>query len=340
VNPSTARGVRHKALALAVAGALSLTATACAGVQGTGANAGSENYPNKALQVIVPVAPGGSTDTLARALARGLESELGESVVVVNKPGAGGTIGLNEVRAAAPDGYTVTVVPTNTLTVRPLVITDASPLRVEDFSVVKSLATEDVVLYSYAGSPFSTAQDVLALANSGGTVRYSDSGAGTVTATAQRLFFELASVAATAVPFDGGNPAKTAVLGKQVELGGGHPGEIAAEVKAGTLVPLVVFGKQPSQWFPDVPTADSLGIALDFDQRRLFAAPSGLPADIRSKLEQAVTAVQGSPEYQQVMRDGYFATWEVSGDEAAAALTTIARDYRQQVDALGVDLGG
>jgi tripartite-type tricarboxylate transporter receptor subunit TctC len=340
MNSWSTRGIRRRALTLAVAAALPLAASACGGVQGTGASAGSENYPNKAVQLIVPLAPGGSTDTLARALARGLEGELGESVVVVNKPGAGGTIGLNEVKAAAPDGYTVSVVPTSTLTVRPLVITDDAPLRVEDFSVVKSLATEDVVLYTYAGSPFSTVQDVLALKDSGGSVRYSDSCAGTVTATAQRLFFELAGVTATAVPFDGGNPAKTAVLGKQVELGGGHPGEIAAEVEAGTLLPLAVFGKQPSQWFPDVPTADSLGIALDFDQRRLFATPAGLPAEIRSKLEQAVTTVQASPEYQQVMRDGYFAPWEVGGDEAANTISGKVNEYQQQVDALGVDLAG
>ncbi|MEV7649041.1 tripartite tricarboxylate transporter substrate binding protein [Arthrobacter sp. NPDC089319] len=315
--------------------AVLLATTACGGVQGTNASA---EYPTKAIEFIVPLAPGGSTDTLSRALAKSLSEEMGQPVAVINKPGAGATVGLKELKNANPDGYTVGLIPTSTLAVRPLSIKDSDPIAVGDFSVIKGLTTEDVVLYTYAGSEYKTGEDVAGL--KGKNVKYASSGPGTVTGTAQALFFQAVGAEATGVPFDGGAPAKTAVLGKQVPFGAGHPGEIAEEVKAGTLVPLVVFSNEKSQYLPEVTTSAELGVDIAMDQRRLFGAPKDMPADILEKLVAATDKAIESDEYKKVLEQGYFTPLVQDGDTAAGEVETQLANYRTQVDALGVQLGG
>jgi tripartite-type tricarboxylate transporter receptor subunit TctC len=312
--------------------------SACGGVQGGGEAAADPDYPTKTIEFIVPLAPGGSTDTLSRALAKELSEELGQSVAVINKPGAGATLGLKEISNAEADGYTVGLIPTSTLAVRPLSIEDAEPLTTDDFTVIKGLTTEEVVLYTYAGSEFDGAQEASDF--EGQTIQYASSGPGTVTGTAQALFFEAVGADATAVPFEGGAPAKTAVLGKQVPLGAGHPGEIAEEVEAGTLVPLVVFSDKPSEFFPEIATSADLGVDINMDQRRLFGAPAGLPDDIRQKLEEATDKAVESSEYQAVLEQGAFTPLVQDGETAANEVNSSLEQYRQQVDELGVDLAG
>ena len=325
----------RRTLLTAAGSAVLLGLTACGGVQGTSSAA---SYPTKAIEFIVPVAPGGSTDTLSRAIAKGLSEKLGQPVAVINKPGGGATVGLTELKNAQSDGYKIGMIPTSTLAVRPLAVKDASPLTVDDFTVIKALTVEDVVLFTYKDSPVQTAQDVLAL--KGKPIKFSSSGAGTVTGTAQALFFSALGAEATGVPFDGGAPAKTAVLGKQVEVGGAHPGEIAQEVEAGTLVPLVTFSEKRSEFFPDVPTAQELGITVAMDQRRFLGAPKDLPENVREKLVEATEAALQSEDYAQVLKDGYFARNETDGASAATDLKDTLENYKKQVANLGVNLGG
>lgn len=325
---------RRTLLAAAATTAL-FALTACGGVQGTSK---TEDFPTKAIEFVVPVAPGGSTDTLSRAIAKELSGKLGQPVAVINKPGGGATVGLTELRNASPDGYKIGMIPTSTLAVRPLAVKDEKPLTVDDFTVIKALTVEDVVLFTYKDSPLRTAQDVLAL--KGKPIKYSSSGAGTVTGTAQAVFFGALGAEATGVPFDGGAPAKTAVLGKQVEVGGAHPGEIAQEVKAGTLVPLVTFSDKRSEFFPDVPTAKELGISVSMDQRRLLGAPKDLPQPILDKLAEATDNALKSDAYAKVLADGYFARNETDGKTASTDLKTKLEDYKEQVSNLGVNLAG
>lgn len=327
--------ISRRTLIAATGSVALLGLTACGGVQGT---SNAADYPTKAIEFIVPVAPGGSTDTLSRAIAKGLSEKLGQPVAVINKPGGGATVGLTELKNAGADGYTIGMIPTSTLAVRPLAVKDSAPLTVDDFTVIKALTVEDVVLFTYKDSPLRTAQDVLDL--KGKPVKYSSSGAGTVTGTAQAVFFSALGAEATGVPFDGGAPAKTAVLGKQVEVGGAHPGEIAQEVKAGTLVPLVTFSEERSEFFPDVPTATELGISVAMDQRRFLGAPKNLPQNVLDKLVEATETALKSDAYAHVLKDGYFARNELDGATAATDLKTKLEDYKKQLSSLGVNLGG
>ena len=325
----------RRTLIAAAGSAALLGLTACGGVQGT---SNSADYPTKAIEFIVPVAPGGSTDTLSRAIAKGLSEKLGQPVAVINKPGGGATVGLTELKNAEADGYKIGMIPTSPLAVRPLAVKDENPLTVDDFTVIKAMTVEDVVLFTYKDSPIQTAQGVLDL--KGKPIKYSSSGAGTVTGTAQAIFFSALGAEATGVPFDGGAPAKTAVLGKQVDLGGAHPGEIAQEVKAGTLVPLVTFSEERSEFFPDVPTAKELGISVAMDQRRFLGAPKDLPQNVLDKLVEATEEALKSDAYAQVLKDGYFARNETDGATAATDLKAQLEDYKKQVSSLGVNLGG
>ncbi|MFB9651646.1 tripartite tricarboxylate transporter substrate binding protein [Pseudarthrobacter scleromae] len=327
--------ISRRTLIAAAGSAALLGLTACGGVQGT---SNSADYPTKAIEFIVPVAPGGSTDTLSRAIAKGLSEKLGQPVAVINKPGGGATVGLTELKNAEADGYKIGMIPTSPLAVRPLAVKDENPLTVDDFTVIKAMTVEDVVLFTYKDSPIQTAQDVLDL--KGKPIKYSSSGAGTVTGTAQAIFFSALGAEATGVPFDGGAPAKTAVLGKQVDLGGAHPGEIAQEVKAGTLVPLLTFSEERSEFFPDVPTAKELGISVAMDQRRFLGAPKDLPQNVLDKLVEATEEALKSDAYAQVLKDGYFARNETDGATAATDLKANLEDYKKQVSSLGVNLGG
>ncbi|NWL10323.1 ABC transporter substrate-binding protein [Paenarthrobacter nitroguajacolicus] len=327
--------ITRRTLIAAVSSAALLGLTACGGVQGASKAA---DYPTKAIEFIVPVAPGGSTDTLSRAIAKGLSEKLGQPVAVINKPGGGATVGLTELKNAGADGYKIGMIPSSPLAVRPLAVKDATPLSVDDFTVIKALTVEDVVLFTYKDSPVQTADDVLAL--KGKPIKYSSSGAGTVTGTAQAVFFSALGADATGVPFDGGAPAKTAVLGKQVEVGGAHPGEIAQEVKAGTLVPLLTFSEERSQFFPDVPTAKELGISVAMDQRRFLGAPKNLPQNVLDKLVEATETALKSEDYAQVLKDGYFARNETDGATASSDLKANLENYKKQVSSLGVNLGG
>jgi tripartite-type tricarboxylate transporter receptor subunit TctC len=331
----TQRNINRRMLIGAAGAALLLATSACGGVQGSEASA---DYPAKSIEFIVPLAPGGSSDTLSRALAKSLSEELGQPVAVINKPGAGATLGLKEIKNANPDGYTVGLIPTSTLAVRPLSIKDSEPLGAGDFTIVKGLTTEDVVLYTHAGSDFKTTEDVLGL--KGNQVKYASSGPGTVTGTAQAMFFQAIGAEATGVPFDGGAPAKTAVLGKQVPLGAGHPGEIAEEVKAGTLVPLVVFSAEKSKYLPDVATSAELGVDIVMDQRRLFGAPKDIPAEVLEKIVAATDKAVQTEEYQKVLEQGYFTPLVQDGETAATEVENQLASYREQVKALGVELGG
>lgn len=329
------RKINRRVFMGATGAALLLATTACGGLQG--ATGAAEGYPTKTIEFIVPLAPGGSGDTHARALAKALSDELGTPVAVVNKPGAGATLGLKEIANANPDGYTIGLVPTSPLAVRPLSIKDEKPLAASDFTVIKGLTTEEVVLYTHAGSKFEKAEDLLSL--KGEVIKYATSGPGTVTGTAQALFFGAIGAEATGVPFDGGAPAKTAVLGKQVPLGAGHPGEIAAEVKAGTLIPLVAFSAEPSIYLPEVKTSADLGIDIAMDQRRLFAAPPGLPQETLAKLMTATDKALEDEDYKKVLEQGYFTPLVQDGETASGEVTAKLEEYKAQAAELGLALG-
>jgi tripartite-type tricarboxylate transporter receptor subunit TctC len=326
---------------LTTLGVAALMLTACAaqacsvqgGGSGGGDDAGSE-YPTRPVEFTVPSDPGGSTDLITRALAKSIEKPLGTKPVVVNKPGANGKIAGKDVFSSKPDGYRVAVMPQSLFAVGPLVVKDPDAIKIQDMTIVKGLTVEDYVMVVPAASKYKTIKDIVAADR----IKYGTSGAGTGNQLAQALLFGKTKVPATAVPFDGGGPQLTAILGRKVDVGTLQIAEAYKQIQAGKLRPLAVFSAERLQALPDVPTATESGYGIVVDQRRFVAAPPGLPADVRDKLASAIDQAVASPEYQQLLKQNYIGQWNANSDAVVQQLTKSRDGFANLTKSLGVKL--
>ncbi|KAB2340421.1 Bug family tripartite tricarboxylate transporter substrate binding protein [Actinomadura rudentiformis] len=332
VLPRKAHG--HAGAFLTAGTALVLAAASACSVQGGGSDDGGGKYPSRAVEFTVPTEPGGSTDLITRALVKSIEKPLGGQAVVVNKPGANGKIAGKDVFSSKPDGHRVAVMPQSLFAVGPLVVKDPDAIKLEDMTFVKGLSVEDYVLTVPASSKVKSLKDLLGSKR----VRYGTTGAGTGSQLSQALLFGKAKVPSTAIPFDGGGPLVTAVLGGKVDVGAMHVAEVVKHIEAGKLRPLVVFATKRVEALPNVPTATESGHAIVVDQRRFVAAPAGLPDDVRDKLAGAIDKAVASGEYGQVLKQSYIGRWEVDGTEVARQLTKSRDDFAAMTKTLGIDL--
>lgn len=316
-------------------GAASVGLTACGeGTMLHAANAGG-GFPSRDIEFIIPTAPGGSHDTLSRIIAQGLQDELSVNVTPVNKPGAGSTIGMRLI-SDADDAHRLGLLPGNVLEVRGLTVEEQNPLAVDDFTVIGGVTVEDVVVYSTPSSGIDDAQALLDY--DAEEVHFASAGPGTTTGTGLMLFMEHLPTSVVEVPFEGGGPAKTAVLGGQLPIGAAHPGELIPDVEAGQLVPLVVLGESRNEAFPDTPTAQELGFDLDLQQRRVLVGPPGMDEEVRELLQNlGQQAAQGEDAAETLE------LWAMdleldAGPEAEEGIIDRTAGYAQLVEDLGVNL--
>lgn len=305
-----------------------VTLTACGGVKG----GSSGDYPTRPVQFTVPFPPGGSTDLVGRAIARAAEKPVGQSVPVTNKPGANGAVGGKEVLASPADGYNIALLVKSLFAITPLAVDDPTAIDLRKLTIVSTLTTEDYVLVVNANSPHRSLEDLLKAPN----VRYATSGVGTGAQLSQALLFKTAGTNATDVPFDGGAPAVTALLGAQVDALSAAPSEVMQHVKAGKLRPLATFSEKRSTYLSDVPTVKEKGHDVVVDQRRFVVAPSGLPDAVARKLASSFAEARKDSTYEKFLTENYVERWEVSGDEARQHIEDARKQYAAQVDKLGL----
>jgi tripartite-type tricarboxylate transporter receptor subunit TctC len=324
---------RRRALT-AIAALSLLPAAACGGVKG-GKDADSSDYPTRAITFTVPFAAGGSSDLISRAIARAAEKPLGKSVVITNKPGANGAVGGKEVLASQPDGYNLALAVKSLFTITPLAVKDPSAIQPDKMEIISTLTQEDYVLVVNASSPYKSLEDLLKAPS----VKYGTAGVGTGGQLSQALLFNSAKVKATDVPFDGGAPAVTALLGKQVDAVSGALAETMEQIKAGKLRPLAIFSAERSEFLPDVPTAKEKGHDVVVDQRRFIIVPPGLPAAVSTKLKDSFAEARKDPAYDKFLKDNYIERWEVSDPDARQHLKDDASRYSSLVQKFGLKLG-
>ncbi|WP_405433710.1 tripartite tricarboxylate transporter substrate binding protein [Micromonospora sp. NBC_00617] len=321
-SPAWSRTTSRRRLLAGFAALAVLPVAACNGVQG-GKDAAGGNYPSRAVQFTVPFAPGGSSDLISRAAAKAAEKPLGQSVVITNKAGANGAVGDKEVLASAADGYTVGLAVKSLFAITPLAVKDPSAIQVDSMEIVATLTQEDYVLVVNAASPYKTLEDLLKAPK----IRYATAGVGTGAQLSQALLFKAANVTATDVPFDGGAPATTALLGNQVEALSASLAETMEQIKGGKLRPLAVFSEKRSTYLPEAPTAKEKGFDVVVDQRRFIIAPKGLPADVAKKLNDSFAEARKDAAYDKFLKDNYMERWEVSDKEARQHLKDSAKQY-------------
>jgi len=259
-------------------------------------------WPTRPVTMIVPFPPGGSTDTLARALTPKLTEKFGQSFVVDNKPGATGTIGATAVKRAAPDGNTLLVTSLGPLVIAPHLIKGGvqyDPNKDFDFITVAVQAPN--VLVVPANSPFKSVADVIAAHKSTpDPVTFASSGSGSSDHLTAELFWQQTGTKGIHVPYKGGAPAISDLLGGQVQASFQNINAIIEHVKSGKLRALAITSDKRSPLLPDVPTLAEAGVkGVDVYSWQAIVAPKGLPADVKAQLHAAIIAALNDPPVRQ-----------------------------------------
>lgn len=261
-------------------------AAACAGAWAAPA------YPSRPIKIVVPFAAGGGTDIVARAVADKLGQKLGQPVVVINTPGAGGTIGAASVARAEPDGYTLLVwhigMISSAYVVKPL---PYDPLK--DFTPIGQLSNASNLIAVNPELPVKNLQEFIALAKARpGALNYGSSGVGGADHLAGELLSQVAGIKTVHVPYKGGGPATVGAVGGEVQFVTGTASQVMPMVKAGRLRALAVMQKDRIASLPDVPTAAEAGLP-ELDYKTWFAlwGPARMPADVVATVSTALQAV-------------------------------------------------
>ena len=272
-----------------------LTTLALGLAAATGAHA--QAWPNKPVTLLVPFPPGGSTDMIARTLAPKLQEKLGNSFIVDNKAGAGGTVGAAQAKRAAPDGYTIFVSSLGPFVIGPHLIKGVAYDALKDFDYITVAVQAPNVLTVPANSPHKTLADVLAFHKANpGKMSFASAGNGTSDHLTAELFWQQTGTSGLHIPYKGGAPAMADLLGGQVDATFMNINTGITNIKGGKLRALAITSDKRSPLLPDVPTMDESGVkGVTVYSWQAFAAPKGLPADIKAKLHEALVAGLNDP---------------------------------------------
>jgi len=269
--------------------------------------ADAQEYPTKSLRLIVPLLPGSGTDVVARTFAAALGQRLGQSVVVENKAGAATTLGANFVAKSSPDGYTLLVATTSTLSVLPTV--QATPYdTVKDLAPIAAFSIAPFVLCVSADSRLKTLNDLVATAKAEpGRLTYASSGTGTMTQMAVELVSVVAKINLLHVPYKGVTGAYPDVLGGRIDLIADAPASTLPQIKANKFRALAVTSVRRSPMLPDVPTVAELGLkGAEADFVTGILAPAGTPRVIITRLQNEALKVAQSAEFRDFLaQQGY-----------------------------------
>ncbi len=274
--------------------ALCLSASASSYAQGSAAAA----YPVKSVRLLVGFAPGGGTDSAARTVAVKLLELLGQTVVVDNRPGAGGNIAADAVANAAPDGYTIGLANIGSLAVNPH-MPDGTPYKtLKDFAMISNGVTFGNILVVRTDSNIKTLADYIAAAkNKEKPLFYGSPGLGSAGHLAGELLQARTGTSAEHINYKGGGPAMTALLAGDIQAIFASAPTAIPQVKGGKLRALAVTGAQRSQALPDVPTVAELGFpGYQATNWYSFVAPARTPDAIVKKLNEAIVAALRDPK--------------------------------------------
>jgi tripartite-type tricarboxylate transporter receptor subunit TctC len=254
-------------------------------------------WPDEPVTLVVPFPPGGSSDTIARSVGAEMQKKLGQPVVIENKGGATGTIGAGQVKRAAPDGYTVLVSSLGPFVIAPHLIKNVPYDAGKDFDLLTVLVQAPNVLVVPAASPLKSVADVIAaMKKTPDKLSFASSGNGSSDHLTAELFWLQTGTTGVHVPYKGGGPAMSDLLGAQVDASFQNINAVVPHVASGKLRALAVTSTQRSALLPQVPTLAEAGVKdVDVYSWQAAAAPRGLPADVKAKLHAALIAALNDP---------------------------------------------
>lgn len=282
--------------------------------------AGAETYPSKPVRIVVPFSPGGPTDLLGRTIGQSLSDAWGQPVIVENKPGAAGNLGVDLAARAAPDGYTLVVVPAGNIAVNPTLFRDL-PYKQSDLAPVTMLAEVENVLVVHPDVPVKTLKELLTLARQKpGALTFASPGAGSQAHLAGELLELNAGIHLIHVPYKGTGPALQDLIGGQVTMMFAQLSSALPHIRAGKLRPIGVASPTRSAVLPEVPTVAEQGMPK-FEAVSWYAlmAPAGTPAAVIDKISAEATKVLQRPENREKFAG--LGMTAVGGKPAALAAT-------------------
>ena len=262
-------------------------------------------WPEKSVNIVVPFPPGGSTDTIARAMAQHMGEKLGQAFVVDNRPGATGTIGATAVKRAAPDGYTLLVASLGPYVIAPHLVKNVPYDAVKDFDYLSlPVQAPNVLVASPAQKARTLAEVVAALKAQLGKISFASSGNGSSDHLSAELFWQQSGTTGVHVPYKGGAPAINDLLGGQVDFSFQNVNAVLPHIRAGKLTAIAVTGDKRSPVLPDVPTLAEAGVkGAEIYSWQGMAAPKGLPADVKKKLADAAIQAINEPTLKKRLTD-------------------------------------
>ena len=274
-------------------------AAAIAGISLAG-QAGAQTYPSRPITLICPLAAGSTTDIMARVLADGLSRTLGQNVIVDDRPGAGGTVGMRQAAKSAPDGYTLVMGTNAALAINVGLYQDLGYDPVKDFAPILNIATSSNVLIVPKDSPVNSLKELIAYAREkGDRATYSSGGNGTTHHLSGALLAKMAGLKATHVPYRGAPQGINAVTTGEVTFGFFNTPNLVSLVREGTVKGLAVTSAKRSPLLPNLPTMSEAGLP-GYETTVSFGlvAPAGTPPAIVAKLHDAAAKVLSDKELQ------------------------------------------
>lgn len=256
----------------------------------------AEAWPDKAIRFIVPYTPGGGTDVVTRLIAQKIAEDTHWSLVVENRAGGNGNIGLNGVARAKPDGYTIGMGQTANLAINPTLFSNIPYDALKDLNTVSVVASQPVVLVVNKDSPFKSLADLVTAAKANpGAIRQALAGTGTLGHMAGEVLAKQAGFKVLNVPYKGAAPALTDLLGGQTDYMFATPEGALAMVRSGNLRALAVTSAKRMPVLPDVPAVSETYKGFEAVDWKAIVVPAGTPPDIATKINAAVDRVLAKP---------------------------------------------
>jgi tripartite-type tricarboxylate transporter receptor subunit TctC len=296
----------------------------------------AQAFPSKTVTLVVPYAPGGSTDILARVVAQHLPAVLGQSAVVENRTGGGGLVGWGSVARAAPDGHTLlTLEMSYPISAALLPSMPFDPKTA--FSHLMVAAQVPHVLVAHPSLPVNTVKEFVAHAKANpGKLNYGSGGNGTNTHMGAELFKSLTGTYMTHIPYRGGGAALTDVLAGQVQwMVTALPGALP-HIKSGKVKALMVTSNERTPVAADIPSAKESGLDMDMQFWLGFSAPAGTPTAVQARLHKDISAVLALPEVRKRLTDMGFSTISSTPETAARLVESETQRWARVIKSAGI----
>jgi tripartite-type tricarboxylate transporter receptor subunit TctC len=264
----------------------------------------AQDYPSKPITMFVPFPPGGVAEIVGRPLAVELEKSLRQPVVLINRPGAGGAVGMASVARAPGDGYTL-LMGLSSISIFPVsdrINGKVPAYELKDFAPIALITADPTVLVVRTDGPYKTLKDFVDAAKANpGKINYSSSGVYGTLHVSMEIFANAAGIKLFHVPYQGGGPALTALLGGQVHALASGPAPAVGQIKAGKMRALASWSTERLPLMPDVPTFKELGYDAEFYIWSGVFAPAAIPTPVLDRLRAAVREAATSPEFKGAM---------------------------------------